>query len=128
MGLNKALQQRLDRLIAKKRTAFVPPPPPALGLYIVALFGGHFSESQSPLESYALAIAGLKKGEERAEAVKRFRKMAPAEITARHAEVLARILRRKGADTDLEKFNRLMKALDRSGLVPAVAWGAKAAA
>jgi hypothetical protein len=125
---SKALRDRLERLEKQRSTKYVPPPPPALGLYVIALWGGHHAPSQSPLESYALAIAGLKKGEERSEAVKRFRKMQPAEITARHAEIMGRILRRRGADRDPEKLARLMRALDRSGLVPAVAWQGKAAA
>jgi hypothetical protein len=124
--------KRLQALEQRRTTRYVPPPAPSLVLYIIAYFGGHFDAKRSPRENYELAIAGHVKADGDdpdiwpANAFKRFRKLSPAEVAERHVKVLARILKRRGIDLvtwqPWDKVEKLLKALHKSGIVPADSW------
>jgi hypothetical protein len=121
--MNKSILARIEALEGLQRTAYKPPPPVPLSLYIVALFAGKWQPHESPADAYHRALG--------CENVADFHKLTPEELHGRHRAAFACICRRRGIDSATleprEKFLALMKKLHRAKIAPAASWLAVAA-
>jgi hypothetical protein len=91
-------------------------------MYLVAFFAGRWQPHESPVDAYCRGIGGCQNGAE-------FRSLSPDEVSERHAKAWERMCKRRGIDPvtlqPWDKVEKMLKKLDRAGIVPAESWAAK---
>jgi hypothetical protein len=116
--LNKRILERLEALEARRQNVYVPPKPPALSLYLVGFFGGKYDANASPFENCYRAIGCVNANQF----------YALEQVSERHRAAWTRICKRRGIDSvtlqPWDKVEKMLKKLDRAGIVPAEGWAA----
>jgi hypothetical protein len=122
--MNKDILRRLEKLESRQRSAYKPPSPVPLALYLIGYFSTTYDPTQSPFLNYATAL-GCQSGLE-------FHSLTSEQLTERHRAAWERICRRREIDPDTlqpwDKVERMLRKLDRARIVPAKTWGAAVAA
>jgi hypothetical protein len=121
--MNKDILRRLEKLESRLRTAYKQPAPVPLAFYLIGYFSTTYDPMQSPFLNYAIALG--------CQSALEFHSLTAEQVAERHRTAWARICRRRKIDPATleprERFDRLLKQLDKAGIVPAKTWEAAAA-
>jgi hypothetical protein len=117
--MNKSdVLRRIEKLEQRQSTAYKPAPPVPLSMYLVGYFSTTYDPTQSPFLNYATALG--------CQSALEFHSLTSEQIADRHRAAWERICRRRKIDPDTlqpwDKVERMLRKLDKAGIVPAASW------